>query len=75
MPKHRGANLDNTQGGKGSTKLAGLLPDRVSLQHKGVYPLWISVNGWTIEIDGKQIGVSKIGALLFYKTGLEKIRV
>lgn len=49
--------------------------DELSLIKKGVYPLWISVNGWTIEIDGKQIGVSKIGALLFYKTGLEKIRV
>lgn len=49
--------------------------DELSLIKKGVYLSWVPVNGWTIEIDGKQIGISKIGASLFYKTGLEKIRV
>lgn len=49
--------------------------DELSLIKDGVNPLWVLVNGWTIEINGRQIGVSKIGASLFYKTGLEKIRV
>lgn len=49
--------------------------DELSLIKKGVFLSWVPVNGWTIEINGKQIGISQIGASLFYKTGLEKIRV
>lgn len=44
-----------------------------SLIKSGVCPLWIPVSGWSIEIESKQIEVSNIGALLLYKTGLEKI--
>ena len=44
-----------------------------SLIKSGVYPLWIPVSGWSIEIEGKQIEIANIGALLLYKTGLEKI--
>ena len=49
--------------------------DESSLIKSGVYSIWIPINGWTIEIDGKQIDISNIGALLLYKTGLEKIAV
>lgn len=63
-----------TQQGAFKEKLSyDKIVDETSLIQKGVYPLWIPVNGWTIEVEGKQIGISNIGALLFYKTGLEKI--
>ena len=46
-----------------------------SLIKSGVYPLWIPVSGWSMVIEDKQIGISNIGALLLFKTGLEKITI
>lgn len=49
--------------------------DESSLIKYGTYQMYIPVKGWTIEVDNEKKNISKIGASLIYKTGLERLNV